>query len=73
MKPLTSVRNFTPSSTALKSPASMVAGVVTAGFQMLHGHMTVTDVPLPGVSMLPLSSVARLRSATAPMPAACQA
>src|SRR3954467_8522750 len=67
-KPLTSARNFTPSSTELASPASTVAGVVIAGFHRLHGQVTVTVVPAVSVWMLPLSSVARLLSTVLPMP-----
>jgi hypothetical protein len=37
MKPLTSERNFTPSSTALLSAADATAGVVVEA-QIVHGH-----------------------------------
>src|SRR6185295_5163959 len=68
MKPLMSLRNFTPSSTALASPPSITVGVVVAGFQRLHGQALVTVTPSDGDSTLPLSSIARLRIAIEPTP-----
>src|SRR2546428_199277 len=59
MKPLTSERNLRPTSTGCGSLAFAKAGVVVAS-QMLHGQVTLTVVPAPGVSWLPLSSTARL-------------
>src|SRR5437868_4325284 len=60
----------------LPSPASTVSGVVAAGFQrLLQGHdapATLTVTPLPGVSMFPLSSIARLRIVIAPATAGDQ-
>src|SRR3954464_3112280 len=63
-----SLRNFTPSSTALASPSSMIVGVVVAGFHRLHGHDLVTVTPADGDSTLPLSSIARLVIDMAPTP-----
>src|SRR5439155_26001038 len=59
MVPLTCERNFTPTSTELVSPELATAGVVVPS-QMLHGQVTLTTIPPPGVSRLPLSSIARL-------------
>src|SRR3954469_2468159 len=63
-----SLRNFTPSSTALASPSSTIVGVVVAGFHRLHGHDLVTVTPADGDSTLPLSSIARLLIDIAPTP-----
>jgi hypothetical protein len=52
----------------LASPESLTVGTVVAGFQMLHGHVRVMATGAAGVSMLPLSSLARLFSMTAPTP-----
>src|SRR5262245_38930022 len=68
MKPLMSLRNLTPSSTALASPASATGGAVVAEFQRLHGQVRVTVTPLDGTSMFPLSSMPRLLIVIAPMP-----
>src|SRR3989442_1544018 len=59
MKPLTEERNFKPSSTAFGSEMLGRRGVVVPS-QMLQGHVTLTVIPAPGVSRLPLSSIARL-------------
>src|SRR2546427_12777748 len=59
MKPLIWERNFKPSSTANESVELARAGVVVPS-QMLHGQVTLTVIPPPGVSRLPLSSIARL-------------
>ena len=70
MKPFTSERNLTPSSTAPVSESLTTVGVAELG-QIVHGHdpgvlMTVTVVPTPGVSRLPLSSAARVLIVTEP-------
>src|SRR5690242_10961158 len=57
--PATSLVNFTPSSTELVSPESTSPALsVTFDPQIEHGQAMFTEVP-PGVSVLPLSSVAR--------------
>ena len=53
-----SVLNFTPTSVAAASPESACAGVVLVP-QIEQGQLTLTVVPAPGVSRLPLSSTAR--------------
>src|SRR5215470_136575 len=68
MKPLMSLRNLTPSSRALASPASATGGVAVVGFHRLHGQVRVTVTPDEGTSMLPLSSMPRLLIVMAPMP-----
>src|SRR5215468_8902626 len=70
MKPLMSLRNLTPSSTALASPASATGGVDDDGFHRLHGQVRVMVTPDDGTSMLPLSSMPRLLIVIAPMPVA---
>src|SRR5215472_12375843 len=68
MNPASVVRNFTPSSTELVSVEEGFPGTVEA-LHILHGHgrgATVTVIPADGVSMLPLSSTARLRKLTLP-------
>src|SRR6266851_2091316 len=67
MYPPWSAVNLTPSSTDDVSPVA--AGAAELGSSE-HGHgrgLTVTATPAPGVSMLPLSSVARLRIVTLPV------
>ena len=67
--PPTSVRNFTPTSTAALSFESIIQGTVIDGVQMLQGHtacVIVTDVDVDGCSTLPLSSLARERIVAAP-------
>src|ERR1700761_9459097 len=68
IEPAESARNLTPTSMALPSPLSRAAGAVDE-FQILQGQVTGTTLtltPLPGVSMLPLSSTARLKSVIEP-------
>src|SRR5215216_1559485 len=68
MEPACVVRNFTPSSTKLKSPASAVPGVVDSG-KIEHGHCggpMVTD-RLTTVPMFTLSSIARTMTVAAPI------
>src|SRR4051812_47815530 len=70
-----SLRNLTPSSTGLASPASMIAGVAAAFHRLEHGQLpllTVTVIPGPAISMLPLSSIARLRIVDGPGPPGSQ-
>src|SRR3954447_3316614 len=55
--PKLSDRNLTPSSTGGVSPESAVAGASEPKSE--HPHPTLTTTLLEGVSMLPLSSVAR--------------
>jgi hypothetical protein len=62
MNPSTSLRNFTPSSSALPSPVSAIAGAADAGSQMLHGHPSDVVVKLQVTSAanaLPRRSVTR--------------
>src|SRR6516165_4655900 len=68
MVPLTSERNFTPSSTAASAPASTRAGawLLVQMVQALRHAVTVTLTPAEGVSRLPLSSTDRLRMVVAP-------
>src|SRR6185295_19900458 len=76
MKPSVSARNFVPSSTDAASPSSSGAGGTVAALQMLHGHVPggamLTVTPADGVSMLKLSSKARLLIDTLPVPLADQ-
>src|SRR4051812_4712021 len=76
MKPLTSVRNFVPSSTDDGSPSSTGFGGTVDALQIEQGHVrdsvTETATPAPGVSRLPVSSYARLLIVTLPFPAAVQ-
>src|SRR5882757_1086929 len=68
IEPPASARNLTPSSIALPSPLSTVVGALDE-FQILQGQVAgtiLTLTPLPGVSMLPLSSTARLKSVIEP-------
>ncbi len=60
MKPASSERNLTPSSTA---SGSFSSGAVKESFQIEQGQVrevTLTVTPAPGVSRLPLSSAARV-------------
>src|SRR2546423_13550279 len=69
MKPLTSLLNFTPTSIALASPAFGAAGPTDGGHKLVHGQLPTTIetvTPGPAPSMLPLSSIARLRIVTGP-------
>ena len=64
MKPVMSLRNFTPSSTRSASAALRLAGIADGFHRLVHGHspaITDTVMPAPADSMLPLSSIARLR------------
>src|SRR5205823_5273244 len=74
-KPAVIDRNLTPSSTAGGSGKLATDGVDVTS-QMLHGHvcvlMTLTVALGPGVSTLPLSSVARLLITTEPAVAGLQ-
>src|SRR5215510_12597507 len=77
MKPFTSERNLTPSSTAAVSESLITVGVAELG-QIVHGHeagalVTVTVVPTPGVSRFPLSSAARVLIVTEPSVVGVQA
>src|SRR3954452_19041029 len=65
MKPLMSERNLTPTSIALGSEVEVTPGTV-ALLQMEMGPWTETEMPAFGVSMLPLSSTARLRMIAVP-------
>src|SRR5919198_52562 len=71
MNPAVSLENFTPTSIAWASPLSGTSGVFAAGFHRLeHGQtvpVTFTSTPAPGISTLPLSSIARLNSETTPL------
>src|SRR5881275_1113612 len=60
-----------PSSAASPSPESSTPGL-TASPNSVHGQSTPTAVPGPGVSMLPLSSVARVRIVVVGAPWAIQ-
>src|SRR5215210_802818 len=69
MKPSMSVRNFTPSSTGFPSAAATTPGTVDGSHRLVQGQLpwpTVTDTLLTAVWMLPLSSIARLRSVAVP-------
>src|SRR3954470_18119094 len=69
MNPSMSVRNFTPSSTAFASAAAMTPGTVDGSHRLVQGQLpcpTVTATLLPPTWMLPLSSIARLRSVAVP-------
>src|SRR5664279_5926720 len=59
MVPKVSVVNLTPTSTLLPSPESIPPGVALVPHTE-HGQVTVTVVPVEGVSRLPLSSTARV-------------
>jgi hypothetical protein len=50
---------LTPTSIDAGSPESAVLGLVLVP-QIEQGHLTLTVVPAPGVSRLPLSSTARV-------------
>ena len=67
MKPATSLRNRTPSSTGFASGFEATAGAA-AVVHMVHGQLvvTVTGTPDDGASTLPLSSTALLFSVTVP-------
>jgi hypothetical protein len=75
--PPTSLRNFTPTSTAAVSESAATPGVAVSG-QIVHGQVagpglpTVTVTPAPGASRLPLSSAARLLMVTDPEPLGVQ-
>src|SRR6188768_516574 len=76
MKPLTSLVNFRPSSTAAGSSAEGTAGVADAGHRLVHGQIgapTSTIVAEPLRSRLPLSSMARARMVAWPMAPTCHA
>src|SRR5262249_41496286 len=64
------VRNFVPSSTELVSPSSRGAGGTVEAPQILQQGPATTLIvtPAEGISVLPLSSYARLLIATAPEP-----
>jgi hypothetical protein len=70
MKPSSSERNFTPSSTAWLSSVAAVPGCSFSKIE--HGQTageaapTTTGTPSEGVSRLPLSSTARLRMVAGP-------
>src|SRR5262245_61241578 len=69
MKPLTSLLNLTPTSTAVPSPEFRTAGVTVGFHSVVHGQLPgpmVTVTPAPAVWMLPLSSIARLRMLALP-------
>src|SRR4051812_34360387 len=69
MKPSMSVRNFTPSSTAALSAAATTTGTVDGLHRLVQGQLPgpmVTDTKDPLAWILPLSSIARLRSAAVP-------
>src|ERR671920_1817935 len=69
MKPSMSVRNLTPSSTGFASAAAITPGTVDGSHKLVQGQLpcpTVTDTLLTAAWMLPLSSIARLRSVTVP-------
>src|SRR5208337_1035516 len=75
MEPARSDLNLTPSSRGESDPASEVDGVELP--KSVHGQVcvpapTVTVTPAEGVSMLPLSSVARLRRVAVLLPEAVQ-
>ena len=75
MKPSWSERNFTPRLTDPVSLSLGTAGVADAA-QIVQGQVlvpTVTVLPAPGTSMLPLSSAARLLMVTEPVTAGVQA
>src|SRR5262245_30759150 len=69
MKPATSVLNLTPTSTALRSPASLTAGMVDGLQIVVQGQtpapMVTATLPV-AVCTLPESSTARLRMTTEP-------
>src|SRR2546427_141420 len=68
MDPDCRARNLMPTSIELASAKLGVAGRVVVAQIVLHWHArTVTVVPPPGVSMLPLSSTARLLRTTGPV------
>src|SRR5262249_23278358 len=69
--PNVSVRNFSPSSTALASPEFGVPGVTFVP-QMEQGHATLTVTPADGVSRFPLSSAARVRIVAVGLPCTTQ-
>src|SRR5689334_19741246 len=73
MVPLVSDLNFTPSSTALSKPISGTFGTELALQIVINaGGGTVTVIPAEGVSMFPLSSIARLRMLIVPDPETVQ-
>src|SRR4051794_15557367 len=70
MKPLMSLLNFTPSSTAFPSVLLGRLGTIDGCQRLVHGQVPgVTDTGTlgPGGSTLPLSSMARLRIVTEPV------
>ncbi len=73
IEPNLSERNFTPSSAGLPSCPSACSGSgVTPVLMIEQGQLTLTVTPAPGVSVLPLSSVARTRTFAAGWPFAIQ-
>src|SRR5664279_514618 len=71
MVPKVSVVNLTPTSTLLPSPESIPPGVALVPHTE-HGQVTVTVVPVEGVSRLPLSSTARVLIVLDGLPCAIQ-
>src|SRR4051812_15350844 len=64
MKPSASLLNLTPTSTALVSSELAMIGTADGFQSVVHGHVpaiTETVAPAPADSMLPLSSIARVR------------
>src|SRR6185295_8583919 len=69
MKPSVSLLNLTPTSTALTSATLGLMGTVDGFHKLVHGQLpAITDTVtlLLGAPRLPLSSMARLRSAAVP-------
>src|SRR6185436_11692138 len=73
MKPSLSARNLTPSSLAPADESAGTAGVVRS-LHRLHGQTRriVTEMPADGISVLPLSSTARLLRTAVPLAAGVQ-
>src|SRR5919204_1459469 len=73
MVPNFSEVNLTPTSTGVGSSESRSAlGTFQLAPHSEHGHVTVTGVPAPGVSRLPLSSTARTLIVVVGLPWAIQ-
>src|SRR4029078_7053438 len=76
MNPLTSLENFSPSSTAAVSRADATVGTADAGQRLVHGDCGAARTTIdaePIGSMLPLSSTVRARMVAWPTAPTCHA